>query len=727
MSSVEDRVTGRTTFLADMPVEGMLHATMVRIPSPRAAFTVNDVSEALSVPGVLAVLTADDLMIDGSIPRFGPQVMDQPMLAIGATRYEGEPVAVVLAETERGSRIAAGRVDVSFTEREPVMSRDAALAAAPLHAERPDSQAEWVDSNIMGSWTFEHGDLVTSERDAAVVIEGTYRIPFAHHFAMEVPAVLAMPEGDGLTVWSPVQHPFLLRRVLSSALDLPMSLVRVIGTELGGSFGSKGYPKMEPLAAALSLKMGRPVRIRITAEEAFLLAQRESAHIRMRTGVAADGRVVFHEMDADFLVGAYTDISARVVAKTGLHAVTPYRADAVRVTARGLFTTTPPTTAFRGFGAPHAVFALESQMDIAANRLGMDPVEFRLLNLLPKDHPIPGEKPVDGDWAQLLRETASAMEWAEPKRKGRGRGIALGLKSCIPGTTSIARVVVSADGSVALYVGTTEMGQGTHATLGRLAADRLGVNPDYVAVVAADTSVVPFDALTASSRSLVHMGNAVVAACDDIIEQLGEITSTWGDGGEVESNGDRSIALMIEDRFGPGMGELTGIGSFSGSKDPSHVLAGPTPFYEVVATAVELEIDRGTGALIIHRIVHGTDAGKVLNPRRAAGLDEGGVIMGLGLATSEELMLDPSTGRLLNGSSLDYRIPTVLDAPHMESLFVENGDGPGPHGSKGLAEGGVMAIGPAIAAAVHDCTGIRFTELPITPERVLLALRTTSS
>jgi len=727
MSSIRDRVTGRTQFVADYPVPGYLHATFVRLRCPRARFRDLDTTEASKVEGVVLVLTAQDILATGPMPLFGPDVMDQPILAIDETRYEGEPIAVVLAETERASRAAAALVEVDYDELAPLMDRSTCLSAPPLHADRPPSQDEWADSNVMGSWTFETGDLAKEEARAQLVVENRYNVPFAHHFAMEVAATIAIPSVSGVEVITPIQHPFMLRRVLSHMLGLPLASVRVIGTELGGSFGSKGYPKLEPAAAYLALLVGRPVRVRLTAEEAFLLAQREAADIWIRTGFDEAGRVLFHEMDADFLVGAYTDISARVVSKTGLHALTPYRSEAVRVTARGLFSTTPPATAFRGFGAPHAVFALESQMDEAASKLGIDPVQLRLTNILEFGHDVPGEKPIDGDWAQLLKDTAEAIGWDDPKPEGRGRGIALGLKSCVPGTTSMARVVVQSDGSLGVYVGTTEMGQGTHATLAALAAEQLGVDVLRVTLYGADTALVPFDALTASSRSTVHMGNAVVSACDDIKQQCvalevartGETDCQFVDFSVVSGGVHRSVPEIMSSDFGPGVAELSGTGTFTGSKDSSHILNGPTPFYEVVATAVELEVDRETGRVLIHKIVHATDAGKILSPRRAEGLDDGGVVMGLGLALSENLLLDSESGRLLNGSSLDYRIPTICDIPAIQSRFQENHDGPGPHGSKGIAEGGVMAVAPAITAAIRDCTSYRSTELPVTPERIL--------
>ena len=731
MSSVRDRVTGRLRYIADLVGSDLLHVAFVRIPRPHVRIAGIDTSEADALPGVVDVITGDDLAADhgGEVPRYGTLEADQPVIAQGVARYEGEPVAIVVARDERTAREAVRLVRVDYEELSPIMTREASLSSPPLHQTRPPSQRRWEGTNVMGEWTFTQGDVDDVRDRATVVIENEYHIPFAHHFAMEIPTIIARPEGEGVTIVCPIQHPFILRQVTATMLDLPLSAVRVQAVDSGGSFGSKGYPKLEPLAALLALRLDAPVRVALTAEEAFLTAQREASDVRMRTGFDDDGRVVFQEMDADFLVGAYTDISPRVVAKGGLHALTPYRSEASRVTVRGLFTTTPPATAFRGFGGPHTGFAVESQFDLGAHALDLDPLEIRLRNVKHKGDPIPQETPVDGDWGELLMTTAEALGWNDSLPDGHGRGIAVGIKSIVPGTTSKARVHLESDGSVTAYVGTTEMGQGTHATLRRLVADRLRVPLEEVVVRAGDTGQVPYDALTASSRSLVHMGNALLAACDHVRDQLIELARRQrrGDMPTPDDWEEDSFPFrdLLESRAG--MGEIVGEGEFRAPRDPDHPLGGPTPFYEVVCTAVELDVDEETGMVALHRIVHTTDAGKILSRRRAAGVDEGGVVMGLGLALSEQLVVDSDTGRFVNASSLDYRIPTVGDVPPMTSLFQEKEDGPGPFGSKGLGEGGILAVAAAIANAIDQSCGVRLVAQPFTPERILRALKERAS
>ena len=590
----------------------------------------------------------------------------------------------------------------------------------------------------MAEWAFDWGDGIDDGAPSScIVVDNTYEAPFVHHFHLEPYGTLCIPEEGGISVLSATQHPFVLRRVLATMLGLEQDQVRVRSIDMGGGFGGKGYPKIEPLAAVCSLALRRPIRIALNAEESFLWGQREASHIRIRTGFSSEGDILFQDIDADFLIGAYTDISPAVVSKTTLYALGPYRTPRARVRSRGLFTTTAPSTAFRGFGAPHMNMAIEGQMNAAAHLLGLDPLALRLRNARHRgDEIYPSDRPADGDWPELLRRVAAEAGWNEPVPAGRGRGIAFGMKANSPSITS-ARVHLAHDGTAVAYVGTTEMGQGQRDTSRILVADALGLPIAKVRVVMADTAVVPFDSWTASSRSTVMMGNAVLAACSDVREQLGRLAAEYlqvepADPslvGETVLLGSRSVEIAQLVRVYSPDG-IIGHGTFSTLAPPDgppHPLGGPAPFYLVVATAVEVHLDRETGQVVIDRVVHGTDAGKVINVRRARRVDEGGIVMGQSLALSEGLVFDES-GRLMNGSSLDYRIATVADMPdEMSELYLENGDGPGPFGAKGLAEGAILAIGPAIAGAILDLTGVHLTRIPMTPERVWAALQETSA
>jgi CO/xanthine dehydrogenase Mo-binding subunit len=379
--------------------------------------------------------------------------------------------------------------------------------------------------------------------------------------------------------------------------------------------------------------------------------------------------------------------------------------------------------------------ALEGQMNIAAAELKIDPVEIRLRNLARKGEEfIPHERAADGDWPSLVTKAAQAVGWHKNKRRGVGRGLAFGMKASKAATLSNARVILHHDCSATVLIGTTEMGQGTRTVMARVVGNSLGIPLDRVSLYLGDTATVPFDTLTAASRSVVSMGNALVAACEQILEQLRKIVADAHGLGVGSFNlkagtltTDEGSVLAVEDilRTGLGsyMGEIIGDGSSQGLRSADNPLGGPAPFFEAVVTAVELEVDDETGQVDIHKIVHVSDAGKAINPQRSAGVDEGGNVMGLGLALSEQIFYG-SSGQLLNSSSLDYRIPTILDAPgQLDSILQENRDGPGPQGAKGLGEGGILAVTPAVCAAVFDATGIFFCELPITPERLWHALQ----
>lgn len=732
-SSLERRVRGEQDFLADIEVPGGLHGALVRLDEARARIVSIETQVALDAPGVAAVWTGADVVeFFGRMPRFGPIDMDQPVLAVDTTRYHGEPVAVVLADTARQARDAARRVAVGVVRLPGFATAASALAGDPLHQPRTSDPA--LPTNVLGEWSYAWGNVGDAEQSSAIVVENEYKTGFAHHFAIETPGAIAYPGPDTLRVLSTVQHPFVLRRVLADMLQRSEASIEVRSVDMGGSFGGKGYPKVGPLAAAFASMAGRPVKLVLTSEEAFFTTQREAAEISISTGFDHDGNITFQRIEADFLVGAYADISSRVVSKSALHATGPYRTPANDVRARAIYTSTPPTTAFRGFGAPHLVNAIEGQFAEAARRLGRDPMQLRLQNIKAKGEPtVDHETAVDGDWGELIKLAAKEIELDGERPAGVGRAVAFGMKSCVPATVSNALVRIHRDGMVVASVGTSEMGQGAIVTFARLIAAELGVEEQDVELAVGDTAIAPFDALTASSRSLVHMGNALVDACAGLRGRALEIVRGCSDRDAEEAVAQaRRLTIgswrgswsdlfeLAGTRWGT---EVTSLGSFGSPQSPDHPLGGPTPFFEAVATGVELSVDVTTGLVTIAKLVHVTDAGKVHNLPRATGLDEGGVLMGVGLALSEEVLVNED-GRILNPSSLDYRIPSIDDMPGSSvSRFQENGDGPGPGGAKGMAEGGVLAVGAAIRDAIEACTGARVNALPITPERLWTQIR----
>jgi CO/xanthine dehydrogenase Mo-binding subunit len=672
------------------------------------------------------------------MPRFGPQFRDRPVLAVGETRYHGEPVAAIAAETRDAAEEAAALVRIEYEELPAVITVAAALdPTAPL-VQDPSLRSgdPLAGTNVLREHRYGWGDVDAAA--AEVIVEGTYAFPMVTQFAIEPHGFIAAPDGDGIAIWSSIQHPNWLQRVIADLLDLPLAKVRVFAPDPGGGFGGKQHAKYEPLVAFMALRAGRPVRLILTLEETFQAVRRGAAEIRVRSGFRTDGTLVFRDVEANYLIGAYADIADRTVGKGSYTSGGPYRVPACRILARSVLSHTTPSTAFRGFGNPQQIWAVESNMNEAADALGIDPVEVRLRNLArPGEAFIPGDTPADGDWARIVERAAEMIGWASPKPAGRGRGLAVGLKSGPTTGLSYSTVRLLADGSVVVHAGTSDMGQGARTIFAQIAAQELGAPIEWVTVVMGDTAVVPYDQQTSASRSSVLMGNAVLSACRDVQAKLRAMAArleSIDEAGIVVDRGEVRIGervMPIRDVLIRGLGrlggEVIGLGEMRKEADPEHPLGGTAAFFEFNCTAVEVEVDAETGDVVVTRHVAVSDVGKALNPMQVRGQDEGAAVMGLGHTLMEHYIYDEA-GRIRNLGAIDYRIPTSMDLPlALETDIVELEDGPGPYGSKGMSEGALLAVAPAVAAAVRDATGVVIRELPLTPERVWRALHEASA
>ena len=681
------------------------------------------------------MFTPEDL--PSPMPRFGPQFRDRPLLATGETKYHGEPVAAVVAETPEAAARAATLVAVQHVPLDGgVFTVEAALDPSSPLVQDPSIRVPGdplAATNVLSEHRFEWGDVESAVADH--VVDQTYTFPMVTQFAIEPHAFVAAPDdGGGVQVWSSIQHPFLLQKVLAQILDLPLARVRVHAPDPGGGFGGKQNPKHEPLMAFIALRHGRPARLVLSLGETFQTVRRTSARIRLRSGFDRDGSLVFQDFVSDFLIGAYVDIADRVTGKSNYLAAGPYRLPHVRIVARALLSHTTPSTAMRGFGAPQLSWAREANIDQAARELGIDPLQIRLTNLARHGEQfVPNETPADGQWEQVLRRTAELIDWEAPLPEGRGRGLAVGLKSGPTTGLSYATVRLLADGSALVFAGTSDMGQGARTILAQIVAEELGVALDRITVVMGDTAGVPYDQQTSASRSSVLMGNAVYRACQEVRARLGELvagkydadpgTVTVEKGTVTTPDG---AATSIPEAVGAALGrlggEIIGNGEMRVEGDPEHPLGGRAVFFELHCAACEVEIDRETGEIEVKKYVTVGDVGKALNPLQVAGQDEGAAVMGLGHTLMERMILDES-GRILNMGAVDYRILTHMDVPEvMISDSIENADGPGPFGIKGVSEGGLLATSPAVAAAMTEATGVVVRDLPITPERIWRAL-----
>ncbi len=726
------RVTGHQEYLADITLTDMLHVKLVTLDCARARIISIDKTAAEQVSGVRLIMTAEDL--PHPMPRFGPQFQDRPVLATGETKYHGEPIAAVAAETKDAAEAAAKLVRVDHEVLvDGVFSVSRALdPTAPLVQDpdlRPDDPL--ANTNILREHHFGWGDVDSQEAD--LVVENTYEFPMVTHFAIEPHGFMAAPDGDGIAIWSTIQHPYLLQKTIAKLLDLPLAKVRVFAPDPGGAFGGKQNPKLEPLVAYMSLRTGRPVRLILTLDETFQAVRRASTEIRVRTGLNSDGTLVFEDFESNFLIGAYVDIADRVVTKGNYLAAGPYRVPAVRIIARGILSHTTPSTAFRGFGIPQVTWARESNLDEGARALGIDRLEIRLRNLAEQGEEfVPGDTPADGDWQQAVRRAAELLGWDEPLPAGRGRGIALGLKSGPTTGLSYSTVRLLGDGSVLIYSGTSDMGQGARTVFAQIASQELGVPLDRISVIMGDSTVVPYDQQTSASRSSVLMGTAVLRACQDIQAKVRTMAARLDGVDESEVSVEKGMVYLpgreatvtetLVTGLGPLGGELVGNGEMRKDKDLEHPLGGSALFFEFNATAVELEVDPGTGEITITKHMTVSDVGLAMNPLQVTGQDEGAAIMGLGHTLMEHYIFDEE-GRIRNLGAIDYRIPTSLDLPlELRSDSIENADGPGPYGVKGISEGALLAVSPAVGSAVTEATGLIIRDLPLTPQRVWEAM-----
>ncbi len=736
-----EKVRGRARYLGDLEMPGMAHARVLRSPYPHARIVGMDVTQARAHPGVFAVLTAADLT--WCDPFFGPALRDRPVLATDVARYEGEPVVAVAAVDEATAVEALDLVEVDYAPLPAVMTLEEALApGAPLVHPGDPLSGHFADlstlkgrpgTNVCHQFDFERGGPDAAFAEAALVLDDTYTFPRVQHYSMEPHgAMAAWDDEGGLTVWASTQNPFSVRAELAKMFDLPASRIRIVVPHLGGGFGGKTYAKLEPLAAALAHAARRPVRLVASVEDAFRTVRRCSSRVRVRMGFHADGRLLAMQCEADFDVGAYADIAPRVV-QNGTYTTTgPYRVPHVRLHSNAVYTNTTPGSAFRGFGVPQIAWAVESMMDIAADRLGRDPVDLRRQNLLGRGEEFArGDTPVDGKLEESLDRLAEAIRWQEAAAPGRARGVAAMMKASVAPSVSEAIVRLHVDGSVTVLVSTVEMGQGARSVMAQIAAEVLAVPLGRVTVVPPDTSVTPYDQTTSSSRSTAMAGRAVEEAAGDVRGQLFQIAApllgtaaarlTVDDGCVVGAGRRLTYAELLDRRFGMRGGELIGRGVVAPGRTEAP-LGGSTPFWEVAMGGAEIALDEETGAISVHAYASVADVGRCLNPQQCEAQDEGAVMQGLGHTLLEEMVYEG--GALLNPNLVGYRVPRADDVPaRFDSVFVENGDGPGPFGAKGVGEGALIPVSPAVANALARLAGIRLRELPITPERVWHALR----
>ncbi|MDL1896526.1 xanthine dehydrogenase family protein molybdopterin-binding subunit [Anaerolineae bacterium CFX7] len=755
-----DKATGRAQYGHDLDLPGTLVGKILYANVPHARIVNIDTSRAEKVRGVKAVLTGKH----SGAHKFGYGGDNTP-LKEDKVRCRRDEIAAVAAMDDDAADEALELIRVEYEELPPLFSAEAALApGAPLvHEDRAD--------NLFLRYNYAHGDAERAFDEADEIIEQEFFLPYVTHAAMETSfALAAFDLQNRLTLWSTTQIPFLLQRDLSEALGIPGRDIRVIQPVIGGAFG-RGldvYP-FEPICALLAKYSGKPVRIAFTREEEFFAtAARQPARVKMRSAAKRDGTLWAREAHALLDAGAYISWGAVTPLVMMETVASLYRVPHAKFVADVVYSNNIPTGAMRGYGNPQSTFFVETQMDILAEKLGMDPVEFRLRNAnVPNSETPQGLKITSCGLRECITEVAERIGWerrAGPNSESRlvnahppqetlqiqtrnpkiKRGIGIACTLNVGGGARIYRsdgcgatVKVDDFGRVTLISGSTEIGQGSETALAQIVAETLGVRVDDVTVINSDTSVKPWDVGTHASRTTFIAGNAAWIAANEVREKILDHAAQMLN---VPAN-----QLEMRDRQVRVRGDGKGVAfdkvvramhyredgvvvSGTGWYDPPTKLVDKHTYkgnisaaYGFGAQAVEVEVDTETGQVRVLKIVAAHDVGRAINPMYVEGQIEGGAQMGVGYALTEELQV--REGRVLNPTLLDYRMPTALDMPPIESVIVETADPAGPFGAKGVGEMGGNPTAAAIANAVYNAIGIRLNQLPMTGERVLRALQ----
>ncbi len=745
------RVTGTLDFVLNFELPGMLHARVLRSPYAHARIVRIDASRAREAPGVRAVLTGPDITSRTDIVHtFGLFIRDQSAVATDRVRYVGEPVAAVAADDAASADAALALIDVEYEPLPAVFDVEEALAdGAPilhpgpraLASRRPDilaRQPGFEGTNAIHLFTQRKGDPEAAFAAADLVVEHTWSSPAVGHVPFEPHVAVAQWVHDRLTLWTSTQAPHWIATELANMFRTPVSKVRVVTTTLGGGYGAKIDPAIEPIVALLAQRARRPVRLALDRDEEFLTHTKHAARVRIRTGVMRDGTLVAHDATCWYNGGAYAKETPEKIFR-GYASMGPYRVPNVKVDSWGVYTNVVPSAAFRGFGIPQVAWAHESQMDLVAEELGIDALELRLRNvLLPGDEFSTGERiEEDLHYPALLRDAAARIGWGEgpavvrdgPRVRAKGISVIIKGMSAFP-SSSIVRL--NADGSLTVLTSSVEMGQGALTALTQIAAHEATLPVDRVTVTTPDTAVTPWDQMSAASRTTNSMGRAIRAAVLDVKDQLREIAATRLEAapGDLEVVDGMVRAKDAPERAmpfaalvaGTRIGNVLGRGAYMGQAhmDTETGQGIGSPQWHPCVCAVEVEVDTETGRVRILRLHTSLYVGRMINPTQCELQVEGAALFGVGQALFEEIAWD-AAGQPVNANLSDYMIPAFGDVPpSFTETIMET---PGLLEVHGIGETALGTIAPAVGNAVARATGARVYDLPLTAERVLRAIR----
>lgn len=707
-----DKVTGAALYPGDVVLPGMLYMKVLWAGRPHARILAIDTGPALASPGVVAVLTAADVPVN----EFGLGLYDQPVLCGDVVRFVGDKVALVVAESEAAAARGRDLVRVDYEDLPIVTDPRAAMqpGAPVLHAARPD--------NVLHHYRIRKGDTESALASADVVVEGYYHTPFQEHAYLQPEAGLAYLDDESrIAVIVGGQWTHKDRQQIAHALDLPEERIRVIYPAIGGAFGGREDMSVQIILALATWKLRRPVKIVWSREESIVgHHKRHPMYLKCRWGATRDGKLVAAECEVIADGGAYASTSPKVLGNTTVMCTGPYEIPNVKVDTYAVYTNNLPGGAFRGFGGPQGLFAAESQMNLLAEKLGLDPVEFRVRNLLHDGsvHSMQTVMPPGVTIEQVVADCARAAGWTRgpqgwqappvppasaPERR-RGIGFACGLKnvgfSFGYQENCWAKVELRGDREIeeaTVYHAGAEVGQGAHTVFTQIAAHALGVSLERVHLVASDTSTSGDSGSVSASRMTFMASHAIKGAAEAALQH-------WHD----------------EDR--PAVAEYTYLAPKTSYPDHDTGRSDPNITYGYVAQAADVEVDTDTGHVHVINFISADDVGKAVNPGLVEGQIEGAVVQAAGYALMENFIV--RDGRVLTPWLSNYLIPTVLDIPdRVQTLILEYPDPRGAWGIRGVAEMPFLPVVPAIAAAVHGAVGVWFDDFPLTPERVLRGIK----
>src|SRR3989454_4710950 len=743
-----DKVTGQVQYVADLNPRGLLHAKLLRSPHAHAKIVRIDVSRARALPGVRAVLTAADIP---ELKKKAP-TRAHAVLAIDRVVFAGQPVAAVAADELAIAEEALDLIDVQYevlpVAADPLESmKPGAPPVAELGTEADTSEALAHGSvagvtteaksakavNISQQARLQRGDVAKAFAESEVVIEKTYRVPMVHQGYLEPHAVLAQWDSAGnLTLWASTQGSFNTRSEVADVLELPENCIKVIPMECGGGFGGKIRALCEPITAILARATGCPVRYGMTRREGLEGGQPGPGDIiRMKTGVKRDGTLMALEAEAILESGAY---SGAVLAVAGVFLASLYLWPNFDVKGFEVLTHKPSIAAYRAPVAPQTIFAIDSQMEQIAKAIGVDPVEFRLRHLQREGDKMANNQPwLSNGAVEVLTRLAEHPLWktraqwkASGGKNGKVRGTGLALGGWLGGLQPTgATVRLNPDGSLQVLTGQVDIA-GTNIALAQIAATAYGIDIDKVRITTGDTDVAPMTGLSAGSKTIYTVGVAVMEAAKDARNQTLEIAAKELEASvhDLEIDNEKVVVRGVPNK-GITLAQIGKKGNLYMSK-VQPVLGISHPAFSQQAPAfcaqlAKIEIDPETGEVTLHDFVVVQDVGKAINPLAIEGQMQGGAVQSLGMALTEALMYDDQA-RLTNPSLLDYRKLTSADLPNIETIIVEKPSPHGPFGARGVGEPPIVPAPAAIANAIHDATGVRITEAPLTPERIALAI-----